>query len=271
MEQKTSDQLVHSSEHPDSPDMHCNEAYVCSYSASDENLLSGVSAKPSPVMHSGKIDDAKHVTPVLSGQVNVAASTSHTETEYSYVDDTMSELPQVASAHRTLALENSLADSLDPKRLSMSNTNYSKLEHPVGIPSGTKPLGAGYSTFKQSTVTVTPTATSPTKPMSKSGIDDVLLFQPAHSSQAGLSQLSLSLHKTLCDTHQQSQHSQGQSCHVQTMHTFGEVETKTVEHKVPVPKLLVDQFVTDGLTCTLQQSKLTACMYILYHLLPNST
>ena len=59
MEQKTSDQLVHSSEHPDSPDMHCNEAYVCSYSASDENLLSGVSAKPSPVMHSGKIDDAK--------------------------------------------------------------------------------------------------------------------------------------------------------------------------------------------------------------------
>ena len=268
MQQKASESL-RSSEHPDSLDMHRNEAYEYTYS-SDENLLTALSAAPSPVMHSGKIE-VKQVTSVLSSQVNAA---SHTETEYSYVDDATSGSHPVASkleACRSLVTESSLAGSLDPldskssilktsKQLSMSKTtDHNALECPVSIPSDTQPLRAGLSTFEQRSFTLNHTATSPTKHQKlilKSDIGDVAalsLLHPTRKSQGGPSQLSLPLHKSLGDTNQQSQHNQGQPSLVQTLPALRELETKQQEQEMSVPKLIVNHELS---THSVRQSKL---------------
>ena len=99
----------------------------------------------------------------------------------------------------------------------MPDTNYSMLECPVGIQSRTLPrhrlLSVGHSTSKPGTLAVTSihTTSSQTKyqkSVSKSDTGDMAassLWQSTSKSQAGPSQLSLSL---LGDTHQLSQHSQ---------------------------------------------------------------
>ena len=190
------------------------------------NPLQTFPSTPSRVMHSGKVE----VKRVLNSHESVASSNSET-----YYDDVISPLTNKLEGRRSLVMENTLAAGLNSsasekfsektlKRFSMPDTSYSKLEHPVGIQSCTLPrhrlLSVGHSASNPGTlaVTSTHTTTSQTKheqSESKSNIGDMAassLRQSSHKLQAGHTQLSLSLlPKSVGDTHQLSQHSQGQS------------------------------------------------------------
>ena len=250
MQQKISD----SSEHPDSPDMHHNEAY----GYADPAQLRKV-----PGIHG----DRTEITSVCSDQMNVAASISHIETEPEYSSigvPVSSKSHQVASkfkARRSFAGENFLARS----RMKMQkrfSIDYNKLEHHTG----TQPWDAIHSSFEQGTMTIDRTTTSPLEQKlvisKKVDVGDTAalpLMQPTHKSQPEFSHLSLPLHKGHYDTYQQTQHNQE---HEQTLAALGEPGSMKQEKKISIPTVQVDQEPSDDSNDPLPSSKYTQiCIY----------
>lgn len=223
MQQKSSS----GSEHPDSPNMHHNEAY----GYTDPAQLS-----IAPLFQTEMT--------VCSDQVNVGAPPIHTEPEYSSIDVPVPRKShQVATRTRSYAGVNHPAGSQKmQKRFSI---DYNKLEHHTG----TQPLDAIHSTLGQETTTVDQTTTSTMEQKLVSRVDVVdsatLPSMQPTCTQDELSELSLPLHK--------GAYNQEQSCHEEALTTFGERGSIEQEKKMSIPKVLVDQELSDDSN---QQSKM---------------
>jgi hypothetical protein len=235
--------ICSSGEHPDSPDMHHNEAY----GYADPVQLSMI-----PLIHGDKTS---------SDQVNhgVAVSTSHTETdpEYSCIDSPVSSKSHEVGSEfkgrtRSFGTQSLVGSQMKiQKRFSM---DYSKLKHHTG----TRPLDA--TTLEQGTTTNNTTSpVMPQKVVSKMATSPMQLTR---KSQAEYSQLNLPLREGRCDTYQpQVEHNQEESCHEETPTlTALAIEEPAgsiaQEKKNSIPEVLVDQELCDDSNPPLQQSKL---------------
>ncbi len=240
--------ICSSGEHPDSPDMHHNEAY----GYADPVQLSMI-----PLIRGDKTS---------SDQVNhgVAASTSHTETdpEYSCIDSPVSSKShEVASEFkartRSFRTQSRAGSQMIIQMLKRFSMDYSKLKHHTGI----RPLDA--TTLEQGTTnTIDHNTTSPVMPQKAVSKTATSPMQLIRKSQAEYSQLSLPLHEGRCDTYQpEIEHDQEQSCYEETPTLTAlaiEEPAGSIAQvkKISIPEVLVDQELCDDSSPPLQQSKL---------------